>query len=108
MPSLTPHRARQLGIQVIFQDLSLFPNLTVEENIAIGLELSAPLKPPPRKQMRDAAKAALARLDANLPLDALVGRLAGRAAPDRRHLPRAGGECPHPVHGRTDRIADPA
>lgn len=72
---LTPHEARQLGIQVIFQDLSLFPNLTVEENIAIGLELSAPLKPPPRKQMRVAAKAALARLEADLPLDALVGRL---------------------------------
>ena len=74
-PSVTPHQARQLGIQVIFQDLSLFPNLTVEENIAIGLELSAPLKPPPRKQMRNAAKAALARLDAKLPLDALVGTL---------------------------------
>ena len=73
--SLTPHQARQLGIQVIFQDLSLFPNLTVEENIAIGLELSAPLKSPPRKQMRNAAKAALARLDARLPLDALVGTL---------------------------------
>ena len=72
---LTPHQARQLGIQVIFQDLSLFPNLTVEENIAIGLELSAPLKPPPRKQMRLAAKAALARLEADLPLNAVVGRL---------------------------------
>jgi simple sugar transport system ATP-binding protein len=74
-PNLSPHQARQLGIQVIFQDLSLFPNLTVEENIAIGLELSAPFKPPPRKEMRDAAKAALARLDAQLPLDAPVGRL---------------------------------
>ena len=72
---LTPHEARQLGIQVIFQDLSLFPNLTVEENIAIGLVLSAPLKSPPRKQMRLAAKAALARLEADLPLDAVVGRL---------------------------------
>ena len=74
-PSLTPHQARQLGIQVIFQDLSLFPNLTVEENIAIGLELSAPLKPPPRRLMRDAARAALARLDAHLPLDTPIGRL---------------------------------
>ncbi|QIG47207.1 sugar ABC transporter ATP-binding protein [Nordella sp. HKS 07] len=74
-PYLTPHLARQLGIQVIFQDLSLFPNLTVEENIAIGLELSVPLKPPPRKLMRDAARAALIRLDAHLPLDTPVGRL---------------------------------
>jgi simple sugar transport system ATP-binding protein len=74
-PSLTPHLARKLGIQVIFQDLSLFPNLTVEENISIGLELSDPLKPPPRKLMRKAAKAALDRLDARLPLDVLVGSL---------------------------------
>ena len=31
--------------------------------------------PPPRKQMRLAARAALARLEADLPLDAVVGRL---------------------------------
>jgi simple sugar transport system ATP-binding protein len=74
-PGLTPHQARQLGIQVIFQDLSLFANLTVYENIGIGLELSAPMKPPPRKAMRGAAKAALARLDAELPLDTPVGTL---------------------------------
>src|SRR5262245_58253108 len=73
--SLTPHQARQLGIQVIFQDLSLFPNLTVEENISIDLHLSAPLTPPPRKKMRDTARAALIRLEAELPLDTPVGRL---------------------------------
>ena len=74
-PYLTPHQARQLGIQVIFQDLSLFPNLSVEENIGIGMEQSGPLKPPPRRLMREAARAALARLDTELPLDAIVGRL---------------------------------
>jgi simple sugar transport system ATP-binding protein len=73
--SLTPHRAKSLGIQVIFQDLSLFPNLTVLENIAIDLELSDPLRPPPRKLMREAAEAALARLDAHLPLDLPVASL---------------------------------
>ena len=35
----TPPRAKALGIQVIFQDLSLFPNLTVAENIAIDQSL---------------------------------------------------------------------
>ena len=60
---------------MIFQDLSLFPNLTVLENIAIDLELASPLLPPPRRQMREAATAALARLDAHLPLDAPVGSL---------------------------------
>lgn len=31
--NLTPRSAMQLGIQVVYQDLSLFPNLTVAENI---------------------------------------------------------------------------
>ncbi len=33
---LTPVESSALGIQVIYQDLSLFPNLTVAENIAVG------------------------------------------------------------------------
>lgn len=72
---LSPHEAKSLGIQVIFQDLSLFPNLTVMENIAIDLELGSGLLPPPRKAMREAAEAALASLDADLPLDVRVGSL---------------------------------
>lgn len=72
---LTPHQAKALGIQVIFQDLSLFPNLTVLENIAIDQELGGALKTPPRRAMRETALAALARLDARLPLNALVGSL---------------------------------
>ena len=72
---LTPHQAKALGIQVIFQDLSLFPNLTVLENIAIDHELGGALKAPPRRAMRETALAALARLDAHLPLDAPVGNL---------------------------------
>src|SRR5437764_13505098 len=59
---LTPHQAKSLGIQVVFQDLSLFPNLTVQENIAVGFELSSPVKSPPKTLMRKAAETALARL----------------------------------------------
>jgi len=73
--ALTPHQAKSLGIQVIFQDLSLFPNLTVLENIAIDLELGSPFRPPPQHAMRQAAQEALARLEADLPLDARVGTL---------------------------------
>jgi simple sugar transport system ATP-binding protein len=72
---LTPHQAKALGIQVIFQDLSLFPNLTVLENITIDLEIGPAFGPPPRRVMREVAMAALARLDAHLPLDAQVGSL---------------------------------
>jgi simple sugar transport system ATP-binding protein len=72
---LTPHRAKSLGIQVIYQDLSLFPNLTVLENIAVDSELGGAMWLAPRRAMRAAAKAALARIEATLPLDARVATL---------------------------------
>jgi simple sugar transport system ATP-binding protein len=72
---LSPHQAKTLGIQVIFQDLSLFPNLTVLENIAIDLEVGGALRPAPWQAMRATAEAALARIGAELPLDARVGTL---------------------------------
>ena len=37
----TRREAKALGIQVIFQDLSLFPNLSVAENIAIDAHARA-------------------------------------------------------------------
>ncbi|MBN1420171.1 MAG: sugar ABC transporter ATP-binding protein [Planctomycetes bacterium] len=40
VPRLHPIDAIRLGIQVIYQDLSLFPNLTVAENIALAEELA--------------------------------------------------------------------
>lgn len=35
---LSPHHSHQLGIGVIFQELNLFPNLSVAENIFVGRE----------------------------------------------------------------------
>jgi simple sugar transport system ATP-binding protein len=72
---LTPHQAKELGIQVIYQDLSLFPNLTVLENIAIAHELKNVWGLIDRKAMRATAEAALASLGAHLPLDVRVGTL---------------------------------
>lgn len=72
---LTPYGAKELGIQVIYQDLSLFPNLTVEENIAIDQVLDPVTGLVHRKAMRASAEAALATLEANLPLDAPVSTL---------------------------------
>ena len=72
---LTPARARALGVQVIFQDLSLFPNLSVAENVAADDMLGPMASPVRRGRMRAAAQGALARLGHRLDLDALVGSL---------------------------------
>ncbi len=72
---LTPTHAHALGVQVIFQDLSLFPNLSVAENIGIDLTLSGLANPARFAEMRRIARAALDRLAYDLPLDARVADL---------------------------------
>lgn len=72
---LSPASARALGIQVIFQDLSLFPNLSVAENIAVESHLQGGLKPVSYGRMRKLALSALKRLDFHLDPDAAVADL---------------------------------
>src|SRR5258708_13249930 len=38
---LTPQRARAIGISPVFQEFSLVPSLTVEENLFLGREISS-------------------------------------------------------------------
>jgi simple sugar transport system ATP-binding protein len=73
--ALTPARAHALGIQVIFQDLSLFPNLAVSENIAVAETLKGFARPVRRRTMDETARIPLARLGFDLPLDAPVSSL---------------------------------
>ncbi|MBE7182867.1 MAG: sugar ABC transporter ATP-binding protein [Methylobacterium mesophilicum] len=72
---LDPAKAKALGIQVIFQDLSLFPNLSVAENIAVERHLDGALKPVRTGQMKAIARRVLARLDLSLDLSALISDL---------------------------------
>jgi ribose transport system ATP-binding protein len=37
---LTPHHARSIGISPVFQEFSLVPDLTVEQNLSLGREVS--------------------------------------------------------------------
>ena len=37
---LTPQRAREIGISPVFQEFSLIPSLTVEENLFLGREVT--------------------------------------------------------------------
>jgi len=60
------------GIEVIYQDLSLFPNLTVAENIALSQTIAARNKFINWQEVRQIAKNAMSKIEADLPLDELV------------------------------------
>lgn len=73
--SLTPRAATEAGIKVIFQDFSLFPNLTVAENIAFSAELGAGARLVRRARMREIARGVLDRIGVDIPLDQAVETL---------------------------------
>jgi simple sugar transport system ATP-binding protein len=73
--SLTPSLAKSLGIQVIYQDLSLFPNLSVAENIAIDENLRGVARRVRYGRMREIAQGLLSELGFALPLDLPVSSL---------------------------------
>jgi simple sugar transport system ATP-binding protein len=74
-PRMTPTLSKNLGVQVIYQDLSLFPNLSVAENIAIDQLLGPGLGRASNGKMRATARAVLDSLEHELPLDRAVGSL---------------------------------
>jgi simple sugar transport system ATP-binding protein len=63
------------GIQVIYQDFSLFPNLTVSENIALNEQLAAGRKFVNWAHVRQVAQEAIGQLEVHLPLDARVDEM---------------------------------
>ena len=65
----------QHGIQVIYQDPSLFPNLTVAENIVLPQVLAARARTVRWRKIRDEAAAAAAKIQLRVDLGALVGSL---------------------------------
>ena len=72
---LTPGMARRLGVQVIWQDLALFPHLGVAENIAFEQNLGLLPRPSRRPAMRRTAREMLGRLGFELDLDQPVRSL---------------------------------
>ena len=72
---LTPGMARRLGVQVIWQDLALFPHLSVAENIAFERNLGLWPRPSRRREMRATAREMLGRLGFELDLDRPVQEL---------------------------------
>ena len=72
---MTPASSVAAGIQVIYQDLSLFGNLTVAENLAMNKTLRDKRRRINWGETRRLARAALDRLKVDLPLDADVETL---------------------------------
>jgi simple sugar transport system ATP-binding protein len=72
---ITPTGAAAAGIKVIFQDFSLFPNLTVAENIALPAERQDGARLVRGARMRARARAALERVGVALDLAERVERL---------------------------------
>ncbi|MCP1103175.1 simple sugar transport system ATP-binding protein [Aequitasia blattaphilus] len=72
---LTPIDAIKRGIQVIYQDFSIFPNLTVMENLAINSELVENRKFVNWKHVREIAQQAIAKIGFKVDLDAQLGNL---------------------------------
>lgn len=69
---ISPIDAIREGIQVIYQDFSLFPNLTVAENIALNEELAKGRRLVNWRHVRNVAEDALAQIEVDLPLNARV------------------------------------
>lgn len=63
------------GVQIIYQDLSLFPTLTVAENISINQMLESNQKTVNWRKVRKTAKRALAEIGEDIPLDVRVETL---------------------------------
>jgi simple sugar transport system ATP-binding protein len=74
-PHLRPIDSIREGIQVIFQDFSLFPNLTVAENIALNQQVAQGKRLVNWREVNRIARAALDQIDIHLPLNATISEL---------------------------------
>lgn len=72
---LTPIESIRMGIQVIYQDFAVFPNLSVAENIAMNRALLVGSKKMDWKEARKLAIEAMDKIGAHMDPDLLVERL---------------------------------
>ena len=94
-------QAREYGISIIHQELSLAPNLNVRDNIFMGRELRAPTG----VDFAEEARQTRALINESRGRDRTFGSGGGSApgsTADRRDRARALGKFSHPDHGRAD------
>ena len=75
LEKISPIDAINMGIQVIYQDCALFPNLTVAENLALNTELASRKKTVSWKNVRKIAEEAVAKINFDVDLDEKVEKL---------------------------------
>jgi len=73
--SLTPSQSIDEGIQVIYQDFALFPNLTVAENIGLSYHLQQKKKGFDKKKCAEIAKKSLEKIGVQMNLETPVENL---------------------------------
>ncbi len=73
--SLDPVKARSLGVAAIYQQPALFPELSVAEDIALGLEPPGSWRVVRWRHRRDQARRLLDRIGAKIEADTEVGHL---------------------------------
>ena len=72
---LDPRVSAAAGVMVIYQDFSLFPNLSVAENIAFASELGAGTRFANRRRNLKLARTTLERINVNIPVHERVENL---------------------------------
>ncbi|MDI9505392.1 MAG: sugar ABC transporter ATP-binding protein [Clostridiales bacterium] len=73
--SLTPTESMRRGIMVIYQDFSLFPTLTVKENIAFSEQIERKRRLVNWKEVEEVSKRALSILGVDIDLNARLNTL---------------------------------
>ena len=70
-----PQEAEEAGIVFIYQEINSLFDLTVEENLFMGKEITKGLGIVDKKAMRAKAKEVMDRVGVNIPVDAVMGEL---------------------------------
>lgn len=73
--TMSPIETMRNGIEIIYQDFSIFPNLTVAENIAVNTAITENKKIVNWTKVKKQASEALTRIGVDIPLDAIVESL---------------------------------
>ena len=72
-----PQAIREAGIEMVYQDLALCRQQAVVANLLLGREITTPWGTLNHAAMHHAGTQALAKLNANIPMNAIVGDLSG-------------------------------